>query len=232
MPVYLLDPVEHIFPHPDLADEHGIVAIGGDLNPDRILTAYRFGLFPWYNEEDPIIWWSPDPRAVIYPGQAKVSKSMKSYLKKYELRIDTAFESVIKHCKFVPRREEGSSWITHEMQQAYIKLYEMGYAHSFESWYQGKLIGGLYGLSIGKCFFGESMFSLESNASKFAFICLSKLLREKDFTLIDCQIPNDHLMSMGCKEFPRKKYLEIMRENIFCETKKGKWTNWWDNPGS
>jgi len=231
MPIYFLDPDFPIFPHPEMADENGIVAIGGDLSTERLLTAYSFGIFPWYNEEDPIIWWSPDPRAVVAPGMVKKSKSINSYFKKYELRIDTSFEKVINNCKHIARGGVRESWITEEMQAAYMELHRLGYAHSFETWHNNKLIGGLYGVSLGKCFFGESMFSLENNASKFAFINLSKILKAKEFMMIDCQVPNDHLMSMGCKELSRKEYLHNMRINLSHKTHRGSWENWHGTQG-
>jgi leucyl/phenylalanyl-tRNA--protein transferase len=224
MPVYFLHPDLYVFPHPEMADENGILAIGGDLDPERVLTAYRFGIFPWYDEDDPITWWSPDPRAVVIPGEVKVSKSMRPYLRKYELKIDTSFEEVISFCKEIQRNDEFGTWITGEMMKTYIELHHLGYAHSFETWYDGKLIGGLYGLSLGKCFFGESMFSLKSNASKFAFIKLSQLLKQWEFLLIDCQVPNDHLTSMGCTKISRTKYLDFMRQNLRYITKNGRWT--------
>ena len=223
MPVYFLHPELYIFPHPEMAEESGVLAIGGDLHPERLLTAYKFGIFPWYNEEDPITWWSPDPRAVVFPGDVKIRKSMRPYLKKYELRVDTAFERIIKYCREVPRNGETESWITDDMINAYIELHDQGYAHSIETWYDGELIGGLYGISLGKCFYGESMFSLKSNASKFAFIKLSELLNEWNFMLIDCQVPNEHLTSMGCKKISRKAYLDHMRQNLKHSTKTGHW---------
>lgn len=223
MPVYFLHPDHAVFPHPELANEDGLLAVGGNLEPERLLTAYSFGIFPWYNQNEPIAWWSPDPRAVVLPGTVKISKSMRSFLRRYELRIDTAFEEVIQSCKYVPRSGEDATWITDAMVEAYTSLHHLGYAHSFETWYKGKLIGGLYGLSLGKCFFGESMFSLENNASKFAFIQLSEWTKERDFILIDCQVPNDHLSRMGCGEISRQKYLQYMRQNLKFPTKKGKW---------
>lgn len=226
MPVFLLESNNTIFPHPYLADDSGILAIGGDLSPERLLSAYSFGIFPWYNEDDPIIWWSPYSRAVAYPGQIIISKSMHSYLRKYELRIDQSFPEVIHHCRHIPRNGSTESWINDEMQKAYILMYEKGYAHSFETWYNDKLIGGLYGISLGKCFFGESMFSLENNASKFAFIRLSQILKEKEFLLIDCQVPNDHLSRMGCSPISRNQYLDVMRKNLFYQSVKGSWENW------
>jgi len=227
MPVFLLDREEkNIFPHPELADESGIIAVGGDLSPERLITAYSFGIFPWYNEEDPIIWWSPDPRAIIVPGQVKVNKSMRPYMRKFSLSIDRVFGEVIKHCQEVPRNGIRESWITGEMMEAYIRLHEMGYAHSFETWFRGKLVGGLYGVSIGRCFFGESMFSLSNNASKYALVRLSEILSGKHFILIDCQVPNDHLMRMGCREVERSEYLRILRMNLLEAGFTGSWADW------
>jgi len=226
MRFFVLDPNNHIFPHPELAGEDGLLAFGGDLSPERLLSAYSFGIFPWYNEEDPILWWSPDPRAVVFPGKVKCSKSMRPFLKKYELRIDHSFKDVISNCSMIPRKGFEGSWITDEMMEAYISLHEKGYAHSFETWYNGELIGGLYGVSLGRCFFGESMFSTKSNASKFAFIKLSEILLNKDFLLIDCQIPNEHLSSMGCENIPRKEYLKLLRKNLFMEDLNNSWSKW------
>lgn len=223
MPVYFLDPDFTVFPHPEMADESGILAVGGDLSAERLLTAYSFGIFPWYNEEEPITWWSPDPRSVVEPGGVKVSKSMRPYLKKYTLKIDRSFEQVIHHCRTINRRREAGTWITLEMENAYIELHRLGYAHSFETWFEGQLIGGLYGVSLGRCFFGESMFSLQSNASKFAFIKLSEWTQTKDFLLIDCQVPNDHLSRMGCIKMSRSDYLSVMRKNLRSSSIIGKW---------
>lgn len=226
LPLYFLDNDDSIFPHPQLADEEGLLAIGGDLNIQRLLTAYSFGIFPWYNEEDPILWWSPDPRAVFKPSEIKISKSMRPFLKKYQLKIDTNFPFVIEQCRDISRDGITESWITDDMLNAYIKLHELGYAHSFECWYEDKLIGGLYGVSLGKCFFGESMFSQKANASKFALIKLAQLLDQKDYWIIDCQIPNDHLNSLGCTSMPRIKYLQLLQENRKQSTPVGSWNNW------
>jgi leucyl/phenylalanyl-tRNA--protein transferase len=224
MPVYFLSPDFMVFPHPEMADESGMLAVGGDLSPERLLTAYSFGIFPWYDEDEPITWWSPDPRSVVRPGGVKVSKSMRPFLKKYQLKIDQSFEKVIHHCRKINRKGGEGTWITEEMEEAYLELHRLGYAHSFETWFEGELIGGLYGVSLGRCFFGESMFSLKSNASKFAFIQLSEWTREKDFLLIDCQVPNDHLSKMGCTGMPRFSYLQIMRKNLLSTSLLGKWS--------
>jgi leucyl/phenylalanyl-tRNA--protein transferase len=170
MPVYQL-PKEPLFPHPSEAVDDGLLAIGGDLSPERLVAAYASGIFPWYGDDDPILWWSPDPRLVLYPEKFKVSKSLRQTLNKkpFEIRIDFAFEEVIDNCSKIPRKEQHGSWITDEMKLAYIKMFDLGLAHSIETWEGNKLVGGLYGLSLGNAFFGESMFHKRKDASKIAF---------------------------------------------------------------
>jgi len=226
MPIYSLDKDNLLFPPPELADSSGLLAVGGKLNVEWVLEAYMTGLFPWFNEEDPIMWWSPDPRSVILPEDVKVSKSMRKYFNngKFELKIDTAFDLVVNNCKTTKRiNQEGGTWITDDMKMVYGELHKLGFAHSFETWEEGKLVGGLYGVSIGKIFFGESMFSHVSNASKFSFISLSNILKQNNFNLLDCQIPNPHLVSMGCIDMDRKEYLQILYNNSFEETIIGNW---------
>ena len=215
------------FPSPELADGEGFLAFGGLLNSNWLIEAYSRGIFPWFSEENPIMWWSPNPRAIMNPQNVKIQKSMKSYFNqnKYELRIDTAFEEVIDFCSKIPRKEQGGTWITKSMIEAYIKLHYEGYAHSFETWKDGELVGGLYGISLGKMFFGESMFSVKVNASKFAFISMCKILSKNNFNFIDCQIPTKHLKTLGCGEVSRKKFLEIIEDNRKYITKKGNWNN-------
>lgn len=215
------------FPPCELAESSGLLAIGGKLNTEWLLEAYSVGVFPWFNENEPLMWWSPDPRSVAKPGGILISKSMKPYFKKniFNLRIDTNFAGVIDACQKIPRKGQDGTWITKEMKDAYIDLFEMGYAHSFETYKDERLIGGLYGVSLGKMFFGESMFSLESNASKFAFIGLSLVLQKKDFTLIDCQVPNSHLESMGCFNMRKEEYLKILQKNNFEKTIRGNWSS-------
>lgn len=201
------------FPPIETADENGLLAIGGDLNTKRLLLAYRSGIFPWFNEEDPICWWSPDPRFVLFPGELKVSISMQQVIKKkqFEFTVNKAFADVIMNCKNKFRKGQDGTWITNEMEEAYNKLHEQGYAHSAEAWSNGMLVGGLYGIKLGKIFFGESMFSLESNASKFAFINYVQLLQKENVQLIDCQLHTQHLESLGAKMIDKdsfKKYLE------------------------
>lgn len=227
MPIYWLKNDNISFPSPELATEDGIVAVGGDLSVERLLMAYQKGLFPWYNPDDPILWWSPDPRFVLFPAELKVSKSMRPYFnqKKFELSFDQKFEEVIHACSLQTRKgQEGGTWISEEMIQAYCQLYKMGYAHSVEVWKEGELVGGLYGISLGKCFFGESMFAKVSNASKFGFISLVKKLETLGFDLIDCQQHTRHLESLGARGIPRKEFLNYLRKNEEEETLRGNWS--------
>lgn len=213
MPVFRLSD-DLIFPHPSLAEEDGLLAIDGDLSTERLMLAYCNGIFPWFSEDEPILWWSPDPRFIIYPKDIKVSHSMKKLLKKnvYRISFDTCFRDVISNCANV--RKESGTWINNGMIEAYCKLHELGYAHSVEAWYEDKLVGGLYGISIGKCFFGESMFSTMSNASKAAFITLCKKLEEQDYIMIDCQVYTEHLESLGAVNISRKEFLELLEKGI------------------
>ncbi|QPH37663.1 leucyl/phenylalanyl-tRNA--protein transferase [Pedobacter endophyticus] len=197
------------FPDPALAENDGLLAIGGDLSMERLLTAYSNGIFPWFSEGDPILWYSPHERCVIYPEKIKISKSMKKLLANgsFKISVNTAFEQVIVSCATTPRKDQNGTWITNEMQSAYINLHQNGYAHSVEVYLNEKLVGGLYGVKINGVFCGESMFSKVSNASKAALIYLSQLNVE----LIDCQLPNEHLMSMGAEMIDREVYLQILR---------------------
>jgi leucyl/phenylalanyl-tRNA--protein transferase len=200
------------FPSVEEADEDGLLAIGGDLSPERLLLAYKSGIFPWYNEDEPICWWSPDPRFVLYPDKLKISKSMQTVLNNGSFRftINRAFEEVVKNCKSVTRKDQDGTWISPDVQQAYIELHKLGYAHSAEAWQNGELAGGLYGIRLGKVFFGESMFSKASNASKFAFINYVKQLKKEDVQLIDCQIYTDHLKSLGATMIERRIFIELL----------------------
>jgi leucyl/phenylalanyl-tRNA--protein transferase len=216
MPFFQLDE-EIWFPPVDYADESGLLAIGGDLSSERILHAYSQGIFPWFEEGEPICWWAPDPRSVLIPKEVSISKSMRPYLNRrsLEVRINTAFEAVIAACQKIYRPGQlGGTWITAEMQTAYVALHKLGFAHSIETWEDEELIGGLYGISLGRVFFGESMFSLKSNASKLALIRLAQKLHEAGFPLIDCQIHNSHLESMGAREIPRLEFQEILKKAI------------------
>ncbi|HOJ32788.1 MAG TPA: leucyl/phenylalanyl-tRNA--protein transferase [Candidatus Hydrogenedentes bacterium] len=215
------------FPLPDFADDEGLLAVGGDLSPSRLLCAYRMGIFPWYEEGYPILWWSPDPRAVLFPQDFHLSKRSARRIRKagFEIRADTAFEQVIRRCATIrgPRRE--GTWITSEMLQAYCRLHELGYAHSFETWLEGRLVGGLYGVSLGACFFGESMFSEVSEASRAALARLVDCAKSWQFLFIDCQLRNDHLMRLGAREISRRSFLKLLEEALRVHpTRQGRWT--------
>jgi len=198
-----------IFPDPALAEPDGLLAIGGDLSTERLQLAYQSGIFPWFSKADPILWYAPHERCVIFPDRIKVSKSMAKVMrdKLFEVTVNRDFDNVIKHCAQVVREGQDGTWITNEMQAAYIKLHQLGLAHSIEVWHQEELVGGLYGIKINRVFCGESMFSLMSNASKTALIYLCK---QMDFELIDCQLPNDHLMSLGAEMISREEYLAYL----------------------
>ena len=206
---------ELFFPPLHRADEDGLLAIGGDLSTERLLLAYRSGIFPWYNEDEPICWWSPDPRFVLYPPELRVSSSMKTVLQngKYRFTINRAFEQVIQNCKTISRHDQDGTWISPAMQQAYTTLHQLGFAHSAETWQDGELIGGLYGIRLGNIFFGESMFSLKPNASKFAFINYIKQLQLENVQLIDCQLHTNHLESLSAEMIPREIFAKILASN-------------------
>ena len=224
MTVFLLS--ERIaFPPPTLAEKDGLLAVGGDLSQSRLLLAYRLGIFPWFSEGDPILWWSPDPRLVLYPKDIKISKSLMKVIRKGSFRIsmDTAFEKVIRECAKVHLKQDEGTWINEQMIEAYCRLHESGYAHSVEAWLGPELAGGLYGVSLGKCFFGESMFTQVSNASKVSLAVLSSYLMTKNFDFIDCQVTTDHLNRLGAKEIPRKSFLRKLRRTLDSSTLRGKW---------
>ena len=225
MPVYLLSD-DLIFPSPRLAPQEGLLAIGGDLSQERLLLAYRMGIFPWYSENEPIMWWSPDPRLVLYPSELKISKSLQKTIKKrrFQVTVDQAFESVIKACAQSRTRMQEGTWIVDDMIAAYCNLHKSGLAHSVETWQAGKLAGGLYGVSLGKCFFGESMFTHVSNASKVAFVALVEHLQALDFNLIDCQVSTAHLLSFGAREIPRARFLKELERSLESPTIKNKWS--------
>ncbi|MDG2209337.1 MAG: leucyl/phenylalanyl-tRNA--protein transferase [Flavobacteriales bacterium] len=212
------------FPPLDQAWE-GLLAIGGDLSESRLIAAYESGVFPWYGEEDPILWWAPENRSILPLDQLRITKSMRNVLnrKQFNIRMDTAFESVIRSCGDIRRDGEGT-WISEEIIDAYLGLHRLGLAHSVEAWENGELVGGLYGLSIGRMFFGESMFSTSNNASKAAFIHLVGWAKERGFGPIDCQIQNPHLASLGAIEIPRGEYMMLMQQHLKAEkTIKGPW---------
>lgn len=208
---YLTDDL--VFPPVENANEEGLLAVGGDLSPDRLLLAYRKGIFPWFNSDSPILWWSPDPRMVLYPNQIKISKSMKKVLRNNQFRLtkNTCFAKVLEYCSSVERDGQDGTWITEEMKKAYIELHERGIAKSYEVWEDDKLVGGLYGVDLGHIFCGESMFSLTSNASKFAFIKLAEETHAKGYRVIDCQLYTDHLASLGAQEIPRPVFMKLLK---------------------
>lgn len=213
MPIFALDK-ELVFPPVHLAEPDGLLAMGGDLSTERLLLAYRNGIFPWY-EGDTVLWWCPDPRFVLFPHELKISKSIKPLLNRNEFEFTTnkAFASVIHHCKNTTRPGQEGTWITDEVERAYTRLHQLGYAHSAEVWYNGELAGGLYGIRMGSVFFGESMFSLVSNASRYAFIKYVQQLKSEGVTLIDCQVYTEYLESLGARMIDRKDFIERLAGN-------------------
>lgn len=211
MPLYVLEK-DLVFPHYSHADTDGLLALGGDLSPERLLLAYKNGIFPWY-EGDIILWWHPDPRFVIFPEELKINKTTRSLLNKnaFEFTINKSFPEVIRHCKKMNRQGQDGTWITDEMEKAFLKMHELGFAHSAEVWKNGELAGGLYGIKIGKVFFGESMFSLTSNASRYAFIRYVQQLKEQEgIELIDCQVYTDYIESMGGRMISGKEFNQYL----------------------
>lgn len=216
MPVFLLnDSNDNLdFPPPHLASDIGLLAVGGDLSQERLLHAYRKGIFPWFSEDEPIMWWSPDPRLVLYPNETRISRSLQRVINKkpFKVTLDAAFEEVINGCARIRRENDAGTWITPDMIEAYCRLHRNGYAHSVEAWYEGELVGGLYGITLGRCFFGESMFSRVSNASKVAFAILARHLQALSFDIIDCQVSADHLKQFGAREIPRSRFLAQLEQ--------------------
>jgi leucyl/phenylalanyl-tRNA--protein transferase len=214
MPVWL-SPFDMYFPKPESADSEGIVAYGGDLSPRRLLIAYSKGIFPWYNEGEPILWWSPDPRMVLFPDEIKIAKSMRSFFNqgKFKVTYDIDFQGVMTQCMLANRQGQYGTWINPDMIAAYTALHKMGFAHSVEVWHEGEIVGGLYGIAIGRVFFGESMFTKVSNASKFGFITFVKKLKELGFWLIDCQQETRHLASLGARPISRAAFCDILSKN-------------------
>lgn len=225
MPVYQL-PEALIFPDPELANPDGIIALGGDLSAERILLAYENGIFPWFSSNEPILWWSPNPRMVLYPAKVKVSKSMKQVLRsnKFSCTFDQDFETVIRSCaKTRPKQDNVWAWLTEEMIQAYLRLHQLGFAHSVEVWQNNEIVGGLYGVSLGGVYFGESMFSKVSNSSKVGFITLVRKLEALNFGLIDCQVHTNHLESLGAEEITRTAFLAELEDELQKPTFRGSW---------
>ncbi len=216
---------DYRFPDPRKASDEGLLAYGGDLSVPRLMAAYRQGIFPWYNEGDPILWWSPDPRLLLYPHKFKVRKSFRRVLRsgKFSVTFDRHFDEVVSYCAHIPREGQESSWIVPEMQRAYNYLFEVGTGHSVEVYLDGKLVGGLYGLAIGKIFFGESMFSLVSDASKVAFKALSDVLGRRGYDFIDCQMKTDHMVGLGAEVVSRDDYLDALKTAVAEPGDAGSW---------
>ncbi|MDF0650799.1 MAG: leucyl/phenylalanyl-tRNA--protein transferase [Nitrospira sp.] len=214
------------FPPVDRASPEGLLAIGGDLRPERLLNAYREGIFPWYNNDQPILWWSPDPRAVLFPNKLHVSRSLRRRLRQdvYSIMLDTSFRNVMEQCAEPrPQYPEGGTWITDEMLNAYTSLHELGYAHSVETWQNGRLVGGLYGVAIGGAFFAESMFARVDDASKVALVRLVKQLEAWNFRLIDCQQSSPHVMRFGAEEIPRRDFIQHLSQALTLPDRRGRW---------
>jgi leucyl/phenylalanyl-tRNA--protein transferase len=225
MPIYRLSR-ELVFPPPEEAED-GVLAVGGDLRPERLVLAYSMGIFPWYDQRTPILWHSPDPRCVLLVKDLHVGRTLRKVLKRepWEVRFDTCFREVIRHCKKAYRPEQKGTWITDEMERAYVRLHELGLAHSTEIYLHGELVGGLYGVSIGRMYFGESMFSLVDNASKVATVKLVERLGSWGFEVLDCQVLNPHTEALGAIEWTRAHYLEVLAKELkAAPTRQGSWT--------
>ncbi|RZW24017.1 MAG: leucyl/phenylalanyl-tRNA--protein transferase [Desulfobulbaceae bacterium] len=224
MPVFKLIE-EHVFPHPNLAEPNGLLAVGGDLTTSRLIAAYRHGIFPWFSEGDPILWWFTSPRLILVPEELKVSKRLNRYWNNniFTMTINKAFDKVIEACASVPRRENEGTWITREMISAYKELHQKQIAHSVECWQGSELVGGLYGLALGKVFFGESMFSGKPNCSKLALIHLVNFLKSQGYQMIDCQMTTDHLISLGAREISGEEFQRLLKEYITSEHHTGVW---------
>jgi leucyl/phenylalanyl-tRNA--protein transferase len=214
MPLFVLDKTLY-FPPVHFAEHDGLLAMGGDLSPERLLLAYRNGIFPWF-EEEPILWWSPDPRFVLFPSELKINKSIKPLLKRneFEFTINKAFKEVIVQCKKIDRPGQDGTWITDEVEKAYLKMHELGHAHSAEVWKDAELVGGFYGIKLGKVFFGESMFSKISNASRYAFIKYIEQLKQEGIELIDCQVYTEYLESFGARMITGREFTDLLKQLI------------------
>lgn len=212
-------------PDPRLADGSGLVAVGGDLEPERLLTAYATGIFPWFEEGQPLLWWSPDPRLVVQPDDLHVPRSLRKVMRghRFEVRLDTAFAEVMRRCAAKRRPGQKGTWITESMIEAYVRLHELGYAHSAEAWHKGKLCGGLYGVSLGGAFFGESMFADVPDASKIAFVTLVEWLKGWGVELVDCQVTTEHLLRFGAMEIARDEFLRRLARALETPTRTGPW---------
>lgn len=226
--MYVLRPDDdNFFPAAHTASSEGLLAIGGDLRNDRLLTAYRQGIFPWYSGDQPILWWSPDPRAVLYFDDLKISRSLRKILRSgnFKVTMDQQFVNVIRSCA-EPRKkdQDGGTWITPQMLHAYVDLYHSGFAHSVETWRNGELVGGLYGVAIGRAFFGESMFNRGRDTSKTALVYLVRQLQRWKFSFVDCQLPSEHVFSMGAKEIPRSRFLYELEQALTQPGRPGSWS--------
>ena len=215
------------FPDPKLADDDGLIAQGGEISPEYLLSAYRQGIYPWFCEGDPILWWSPNPRMILRPEKFKLRKSLAQVIKRatFELRADTAFREVITNCSRIPRADGAETWITGDIIDGYVKLHQLGLAHSFESYSKGELVGGLYGISLGNCFFGESMFFKKTDAGKVALYHLVQFALKHNFSFIDAQQPTDHLKSLGAETLSRNKFLTLLETALQEKTICRKWTD-------
>lgn len=212
------------FPPVENADKHGLLSIGGPLNPERVLAAYHQGVFPWFEPDSPTLWWSPNPRLILYPDRLKAHRSLKRARKKpYQLRVDSAFENVIQRCATVDERIH-NTWITDDMRETYNQLHVSGYAHSFEIWREDRLVGGLYGISLGNAFFGESMFHIDTDASKIALYELCTYAKQKNISFIDCQLPNPFLQKLGAQLITREAFMHILHQALQVQTAKGNWS--------
>jgi leucyl/phenylalanyl-tRNA--protein transferase len=223
MPVFRLDD-RLLFPPVHLAED-GLLAIGGDLSPERLLLAYSQGIFPWYSRSTPILWHSPDPRMIMTPADLAINRSLRKQIRRrpYELRVDTAFDAVVRACADTPRPDQNGTWLVPDMIDAYRRLHELGFAHSFEAWHEGALVGGLYGVSMGAAFFGESMFARATDASKIAFVASVRQLAAWGVSLIDCQVHTAHLERFGAHEVTREIYLRLLHDALDEPTLRGKW---------
>jgi leucyl/phenylalanyl-tRNA---protein transferase len=226
LPIYLLNEDPDAFPDPERAHPSGVVAVGGDLTVERLLAAYKRGIFPWYGEGDPILWHSPDPRFALVPDELHVPRSLEKVIKRgaFELKLDTVFEEVIGACARAPRPGQSGTWLTAEMRDAYCELHRSGYAHSAEAWQAGTLVGGLYGVALGSVFFGESMFATVPDASKATFVVLARQLAAWRFSLIDCQQETAHLARFGATPWPRKRFLAALKAGLREPTRRGPWS--------
>ena len=224
MPVYRLGP-ELVFPDPEASEPGGLLAVGGDLSPERLLLDYSAGIFPWYSEGQPILWHSPRSRAVLRPSALHVSRSLRKTLRRgtFEVRLDSSFAEVIRACAEIPRKDAEGTWITSDMIRAYQRLHALGYAHCAEAWADGVLVGGMYGVSLGGAFFGESMFASRTDASKVALVTLMRQLERWNFDFLDCQMPSAHLERFGAELWPRARFLEALARAKEKQTRRGSW---------